>query len=99
LQKYRFPVARACARYLVRKLPDRRGGGCPVFLELSKNMIDRDELLARALAIVFGVEKVAGFDQLGREREHGGGHASARGGQGERDLGVKFGFVEFDLPI
>ena len=70
---------------------DRRGGGCPVFPELSKNMIDRDELLARALAIVFGVEKVAGFDQLGREREQGGGPAPGRGGQGARELGVKLG--------
>ena len=63
---------------------DRRGGGCPGFPELSKNLIDRDELLARAL-------RVAGFDQLGREREQGGGHAPARGGQGARDLGVKLG--------
>jgi len=81
---------------------DRGGAGGPGFLKQPKNISGRVKLLARLAAIAFGTLEIAGIDALGRIREQRGGYAPARGGQAERDLGVKFGLgggLKFNLRI
>jgi len=55
-------------------------------LELAKDLVRLDELLARSLAIALGVEKVAGIGTPGRMREQGCGRAPPRCGERERDI-------------